>query len=138
MTTELRSFRDYTTALKKNTKREEEKTPVHILRKRYGINNSYVVEYLGTQQFPICANSPNFWNRDVPYRIHQTSQLNTCPERDKSNSNLHICPQVLKMIFFLEVFSPINCRLGGLLACLQARSHYVFGTSCYRLSQHRF
>lgn len=123
---------------KKWRKGEEEKTLVHILRKWYGIHTFYVVESLGTQQFRIWANSPQFWNRDVPYRIHQSSQLNTCSERDKSNSSLHICPQVFKIIFPLEVFSPKYCTLGCLFAGLQARSPYVFGTSCDRLSQHRF
>jgi hypothetical protein len=128
----------YDRAQKSERKRNKEKTVVLILWKRYGINNSYVVESLRTQLFPIWTNSPHFWNRDFPYRIHQSSQhtpgLNeTIPIRAFTSA-----PQIFIIIFLLEVFSPKHCTLGGLFANLQARSHYVFGTSCDRLSQHKF
>lgn len=110
---------------KKWKKGKKEKTLVHILRKGYGINNSNVVESLGTQQFPKGANSPHFLNRDIPYCIHQNSQLTPVLKDTNPIRAFKSAPQVFKTIFLLEVFSSKYCTLGGLFARLPARSHYL-------------
>jgi len=89
------------------------------------MNNSNVVESLGTQHFPIWANSPHFWNRDIPYRIHQNSQLTPVLNNTNPIRAFKSAPQVFKTIFLLEVFSSKYCTLGDLFARLPARSHYV-------------
>jgi hypothetical protein len=102
------------------------------------VNNSYIVESLRIQQFPTWTNSPavmeSWWC--LPYSLKVATYV--CPERDRCNYRLHICYKVYKIIFLLEVFSPKYCILGGSFAGLPARNHCVFGTSCDRLSQHRF
>jgi hypothetical protein len=69
-----RRYALFATAPKKVKGKGKKKNSCTYIMEKVGKNNSYVVVSLKTQKFPMWANSPHFWNRDVPYRIHQSSQ----------------------------------------------------------------